>query len=600
MAYNFAVDFSPLADLPNVYKKAKAERTLAELGRGLASGSLDYRQAAGMAAEAGDLKMSLSLLGAARDESERAGFSDWLKGSSAPQSPQRQPAAMRASNIGRPSPVQEVAPDQFNSIDAMASPAGKFDPDYQPTIGKSNRAVAGIESQGSGDYSAVGVPASDGDRPFGKHQVMGKNIGPWTREILGRELTPQQFLTNPEAQDAVFNAKFGSYVQKYGPEGAARAWFAGEGGMNNPNARDRLGTSVAAYGDRFSAAMGGGQQGGFPTLSRPAPGGASRPIQVAQSGGGPAPGPAPVQGVPQAQQAPQTPQNVASLAMWTARLPKNSSAHEAAKVMLDNALKNSAMTPDQKEYLTAVGQGETDTFTAWTRKNKQAGATAITTDMRSEGAEARALGEGAGKRANETMEAAAKASRKLGSLSRMSGLLDGVQQGRIEPARMTISAWAKSFGLDDKVAESLGLDPKRVGDAQAVTALSNEMLLGNLGPGGFPAQNFSDTDRKFMEAILPRLMNDPRANKIILEVARRNAQLDVAKAKEWQTFRRSSDNKGRGYADFEIDWSDKLARLDLFGDLAKAAGPLIPAEQPQQQGMPSRKDIEAEIKRRGL
>ena len=55
-------------------------------------------------------------------------------------------------------------------------------------------------------------------------------------------MTPEQFLASPQLQDAVFQGKFNQYVQKYGPEGAAKAWFAGEQGMNNPNAKDVLGT----------------------------------------------------------------------------------------------------------------------------------------------------------------------------------------------------------------------------------------------------------------------------------------------------------------------------------------------------------------------
>jgi hypothetical protein len=55
----------------------------------------------------------------------------------------------------------------------------------------------------------------------------------------------------------VFKGQFGQYAQKYGPEGAAKAWFAGEKGMNNPNAKDQLGTSVQSYADRFTKAYGG-------------------------------------------------------------------------------------------------------------------------------------------------------------------------------------------------------------------------------------------------------------------------------------------------------------------------------------------------------
>lgn len=114
-------------------------------------------------------------------------------------------------------------------------------------------AISGIES--GGKYNEVGPATKTGDRAYGRYQVMGQNIPQWTREALGRSMTPEEFLRSPQAQDAVFNQKFGQYKDKYGPEGAARAWFAGEGGMNNPNARDVLGTTVQNYSDRFMRGM---------------------------------------------------------------------------------------------------------------------------------------------------------------------------------------------------------------------------------------------------------------------------------------------------------------------------------------------------------
>lgn len=117
-------------------------------------------------------------------------------------------------------------------------------------------AIAGIESRGSGNYRAVGPATRSGDRALGRYQVMSQNIRPWSREILGREVTPSEFMSDPNIQDQIFEGKFGQYVQKYGPEGAARAWFAGEEGMNHPNRRDSLGTSVADYSRKFTGAMG--------------------------------------------------------------------------------------------------------------------------------------------------------------------------------------------------------------------------------------------------------------------------------------------------------------------------------------------------------
>ena len=119
-------------------------------------------------------------------------------------------------------------------------------PDY-------SEAIASIES--GGNYRAVGPQTGKG-RAVGKYQVMDFNVGPWTEEVLGQRLTPLQFLGSKEAQDAVFQTKFSQYAEKHGPEGAARAWFAGEGGMNNPNRRDVLGTSVSDYARKFNAASG--------------------------------------------------------------------------------------------------------------------------------------------------------------------------------------------------------------------------------------------------------------------------------------------------------------------------------------------------------
>lgn len=123
--------------------------------------------------------------------------------------------------------------------------------------GGAANAIAGIES--GGRYDAIGPDTGGGKRAHGKYQVMDFNIGPWTKEILGKEMTPQEFLANPQAQDAVFQGKFGQYRQQYGSdEAAARAWFAGPGGMNNPNAADVNGMTVARYGQKFQAGVGGG------------------------------------------------------------------------------------------------------------------------------------------------------------------------------------------------------------------------------------------------------------------------------------------------------------------------------------------------------
>lgn len=128
----------------------------------------------------------------------------------------------------------------------------------QPDLERAARGIRTIESGSpEGNYTTVSAVSKDGDRAYGAYQVMGKNVGPWTEQYYGKRLTPQEFLQNKEAQDAVFQGEFGKYLTKYGPENAARAWFGGEGGITNPGATDVYGKlTIADYGKKFMGMFG--------------------------------------------------------------------------------------------------------------------------------------------------------------------------------------------------------------------------------------------------------------------------------------------------------------------------------------------------------
>jgi hypothetical protein len=158
---------------------------------------------------------------------------------------------MAAAPQAPPAPEPAPAPAPEPAVAGPSAPPGQA-PALASADPMQRYADATSAQESGGDYRAVGRPTKDGDRAFGKYQVMGRNVPEWTEQVLGQRLTPREFLLNPAAQEAVYRAKFGEYVQKYGPEGAARAWFAGERGMNNPNARDVNGKTVAAYAADFS------------------------------------------------------------------------------------------------------------------------------------------------------------------------------------------------------------------------------------------------------------------------------------------------------------------------------------------------------------
>lgn len=127
---------------------------------------------------------------------------------------------------------------------------------------RSATAIRSVESQGSGDYAALGPVLDNGDRAYGAYQVMGANIPAWTKKWFGKELTPAEFLANTRAQDMVFRGEFGSYVEKYGNEqDAASMWFSGRPLAEAGNASDGY-LETPQYVAKFSEALGSTGPGG--------------------------------------------------------------------------------------------------------------------------------------------------------------------------------------------------------------------------------------------------------------------------------------------------------------------------------------------------
>lgn len=116
-------------------------------------------------------------------------------------------------------------------------------------------AISAIES--GGNYGELGPITNRGDRAYGKYQVMGSNVPEWTQSALGYAMSPQDFLRDKAAQDAVFKNRFGGYANKYGnPQDAASAWFTGRPLSQGANASDVLGTTGAHYVDMFNKHLG--------------------------------------------------------------------------------------------------------------------------------------------------------------------------------------------------------------------------------------------------------------------------------------------------------------------------------------------------------
>ena len=119
-------------------------------------------------------------------------------------------------------------------------------------------AISGQES--GGNYNA----RNSGSGAMGRFQVMPGNISGthsgWDYEALGYDISPGEFQRSPKLQDQIARYKLQQYYNKYGPRGAAIAWYAGPGAVRYSasalNRRQRGGPSINDYASSVLRRMG--------------------------------------------------------------------------------------------------------------------------------------------------------------------------------------------------------------------------------------------------------------------------------------------------------------------------------------------------------
>lgn len=413
----------------------------------------------------------------------------------------------------READAQDTKWDQGkNSAIASLLMGGQAAPKAPTQSNDYSSAISGIES--GGKYDVLG-PETKGDRAYGKYQIMGNNIPQWSQEALGKQLTPEQFLSDPQAQDAIFKQKFGSYADKYGPEGAAKAWFAGEGGMNNPNAKDALGTSVSDYASKFTNALGSAQP----------------PQQMAQND-------------PKARIA----------QMLSDPNPRvREMGQGMASKLLENQLKGSEPTNDIKEFEYSKIHPEFDQRQI---ELKRAGATNVNNMLPSG---EKAYDAEQGKTYSNTFTDMQKAGRD--SIAATSNL--NKMDELINDPNFYSGSGGEAVTAAKNLAVSLGItDAKDAAPNELFSKIAKKTVLDSAG--GSLGTGFSNADRSFLEATVPALSTTKEGNKQIIQLGRKVQQRnqDVAKlAREY-----AKSNGGRIDAGFDDALAQYAEKNPLFGD----------------------------------
>ena len=168
-----------------------------------------------------------------------------------------------------------------------------------------------------------------------------------------------------------------------------------------------------------------------------------------------------------------------------------------------------ALSPEETARLGTLPAGVTAYKDRFGNLKTIQGPTTVSIDQAGEKEESKVTGRLAAERAGKMMESANTAGTTLYTLNRADALLNQIKTDALAPTRMSVGAMGRALGVSDEVLARLNLDPKSIGSAQAFNAIVGDLVIGKIGAGGFPSNNFSNTDRTFLTDTVAKLGDDP-------------------------------------------------------------------------------------------
>jgi hypothetical protein len=201
--------------------------------------------------------------------------------------------------------------------------------------------------------------------------------------------------------------------------------------------------------------------------------------------------------------------------------------------------------------------------------------TTVNVNSKQETEESKAIGKALGQQYVEIQDAGVKATGKVNKLDRLSGLLEGVQTGKLTPKLTDFASYADAFGIK--------LDPK-LDAKQAAQSLIGELVLQARNPSGGAGMPgaMSDADREFLKSINPSLATTPGGNKMIIDTLRKLAERDQLVAKKAREYR-AKNKTLEGFSDELAQWSTSNPLFGKEQALLDAAAPQVTATGPNGQ-----------------
>jgi GH24 family phage-related lysozyme (muramidase) len=241
-----------------------------------------------------------------------------------------------------------------------------------------------------------------------------------------------------------------------------------------------------------------------------------------------------------------------------------------AKAIVAQQIKGPDKTTEQKNFELAQRD---PAFRQYQIDQKQAGRTQVNVSQNTEKAVEQERGKASVKAEVDAAAQARSAREEMLPLANLQARLERLKTGPTAPFMRTATAWARDLGVKPEVLEAFGIPKDFVGDATSFESTVAGMLVGKIGSGGFPANNFSNADREFLEKTLPRLAADPRGNRLMIETSRRVAQAKIDLNDTFRTWRQQPENKNKTFFDFEFEYAQRQG--NRFDDLVQQAREML-------------------------
>ena len=178
---------------------------------------------------------------------------------------------------------------------------------------------------------------------------------------------------------------------------------------------------------------------------------------------------------------------------------------------------------------------------------------------------AKTLGKTQGEQAAAIAPNADKSRANLDQISALEQTIAQIQASGNEPGRLApllgeLTAQAQAYGIDPA---SLGLPPN-AGPYEQALAIGNKLALANIGAdtGGIPANNFTESDRKFIIQIAPQISNTPQGLAAKIDLTKRVAQRNLDAETLWNSGR--YEQTQAGFRQYQKDWAAYVRAHPLY------------------------------------